>query len=108
MQLNVTCFGRKVVGNMDEELLLEPFGVAVKVAHCGSQVRVPHLLLDGKDSGSRVHQVRRQRVTKKVRVDTLADTSTTRRSMGNRRYNEDESDPGPIAAGDHAGRGKLD
>lgn len=38
---------RQILGKVDEELLLEPFGVAVQVSHGRSKVNVPHLLLDG-------------------------------------------------------------
>jgi hypothetical protein len=67
---------RQILGKVDEELLLEPFGVAVQVSHGRSKVNMPHLLLNRKDPRSRVHQVCRQRVTEKVRVDALADAST--------------------------------
>ena len=42
---------------MDQELLLEPFGVAVQVSHGRSKVNVPHLLLNRKDAGPAMHEI---------------------------------------------------
>jgi hypothetical protein len=61
---------------MKQILMAHTFGIGMKVPHRRSQMRVPHLLLDRKDPRSRVHQVCRQRVTEKVRVNALADAST--------------------------------
>ena len=62
---------RQILGKVDEELLLEPFGVAVQVSHGRSKVNVPHLLLDCQKPRAAVHEVRGEAVTDQVRVDTL-------------------------------------
>ena len=62
---------RQILGKVDEELLLEPFGVAVQVSHGRSKVNVPHLLLNRQDASPAVHEVRGEAVTDQVRVDTL-------------------------------------
>ncbi len=66
----------EVIRGMKQILMAHTFGIGMKVSHGRSKVNMPHLLLDRKDSRSRVHQVCRQRVPEKVRVDALFDPGT--------------------------------
>jgi hypothetical protein len=67
---------RQILGKVDEELLLEPFGVAVQVSHGRSKVNVPHLLLNRQDASSAVHEIGGERVPHQVRVNALFDPGT--------------------------------
>lgn len=67
---------RQILGKVDEELLLEPFGVAVQVSHGRSKVNMTHLLLNRQDASSAVHEIGGEAMAHQVRVNALFDSST--------------------------------